>query len=61
MSRQAKLQMVQGRLRKADHLLRRALRFAVERGGDSLPATGEVHVVIGELLYEWNQLPRRVG
>ena len=56
MSRQAKLQMVQGRLRKADHVLRRALRFAVERGGDSLPATGEVHVVIGELLYEWNQL-----
>jgi LuxR family maltose regulon positive regulatory protein len=52
MSRQAKLQVARGRLRKADHLLQRALLFAVERGGDSLPATGEVHVVIGELLYE---------
>jgi LuxR family maltose regulon positive regulatory protein len=56
MSRQAKLQMAQGRLRKADHLLRRALRFAVERGGDSLPATGEEHVFIGELLYERDEL-----
>jgi LuxR family maltose regulon positive regulatory protein len=56
MSRQAKLQMVQGRLRKADHVLRHALGFADERGGDSLPATGEVKVVIGELLYEWDEL-----
>ncbi|MDQ5810802.1 MAG: HTH-type transcriptional regulator MalT [Actinomycetota bacterium] len=56
MSRQAKLQMVQGRLRKADHVLRHALRFADERGGDSLPATGEVKVVLGELLYEWDEL-----
>jgi LuxR family maltose regulon positive regulatory protein len=56
MSRQARLQMAQGRLRKADHVLQRALRFAIERCGDSLPATAEVHVVIGELLYEWNEL-----
>ena len=56
MSRQAKLQMAQGRLRKADHVLQRTLRFAVEQVGDSLPATGEVHVIIGELLYEWNDL-----
>jgi LuxR family transcriptional regulator, maltose regulon positive regulatory protein len=56
MSRQAELQMARGRLRSADHVLQRALRFAVERGGDSLPATGEVHVIIGELLYEWDQL-----
>ena len=56
MSRQAKLQMAQGRLRKADHVLQRTLRFAVEQIGDSLPATGEVHVIIGELLYEWNDL-----
>jgi LuxR family maltose regulon positive regulatory protein len=56
MSHQAKLQMVRGRLRNADHVLRRALRFAVERGGDSLSATGEVHVGIGALLYEWDQL-----
>ena len=56
MSRQAKLQMAQGRLRKADHVLQRTLRFAVEQIGDSLPATGEVHVIIGELLYEWDDL-----
>ena len=56
MSRQAKLQMERGRLRKADHVLRQALRFALEQGGDSLLATGEVHVVIGELLYEWDEL-----
>jgi len=56
MSRQAKLQMVQGRLRETDHILRHALRFAVERGDDSLTATGEVKVVVGELLYEWDEL-----
>src|SRR5829696_666431 len=56
MSRQAKLQMVQGRLRETDHVLRHALRFAVERGDDSLTATGEVKVVVGELLYEWDEL-----
>jgi LuxR family maltose regulon positive regulatory protein len=56
MSRQAELQMAGGRLRGADHVLQRTLRFAGEQGGDSLPATGEVHVIIGELLYEWNEL-----
>ena len=56
MSRQAKLQMVQGRLREADHVLRHALRIAADRGGDSLPAAGEVKVVLGELLYEWDEL-----
>jgi LuxR family transcriptional regulator, maltose regulon positive regulatory protein len=56
MSRQAELQMARGRLRSADHVLQRTLRFAVEQGGDSLLATGEVHVIIGELLYEWNDL-----
>jgi LuxR family maltose regulon positive regulatory protein len=56
MSRQAKLQMVQGRLREADHVLRHALRFAADRGGDSHPAAGEVKVVLGELLYEWDEL-----
>ena len=56
MSRQAELQMARGRLRSADHVLQRTLRSAVEQGGDSLPATGEVQVIIGELLYEWNNL-----
>src|SRR5215211_3122514 len=56
MSRQAELHMARGRLRSADHVLQRTLRFAVKQGGDSLPATGEVHVIIGELRYEWNEV-----
>jgi LuxR family maltose regulon positive regulatory protein len=52
----AELQMARGRLRETDDILRRALGFAAERGDDSLPATGEVHVAMGELLYEWDDL-----
>jgi LuxR family transcriptional regulator, maltose regulon positive regulatory protein len=52
----AELQMARGHLREADDILRRALRFATERGDDSLPASGEVHVAMGELLYEWDDL-----
>jgi len=52
----AELQMARGRLREADGILRRALGFAAERGDDSLLATGEVHVALGELLYEWDDL-----
>src|SRR5918995_807442 len=43
MSRQARLRIVQGRLRSADPPLRRPLRFAVGGGGVLLPATGEEH------------------
>src|SRR5918995_3675736 len=52
----AELQMARGRLREADGILRRALDFAAERGDGSLPASGEVHVATGELLYEWDDL-----
>jgi LuxR family maltose regulon positive regulatory protein len=52
----AELQIARGRLREADGILRRALGFAAERGDGSLPATGEVQVATGELLYEWNDL-----
>jgi LuxR family maltose regulon positive regulatory protein len=52
----AELQMARGRLREADCILRRALVVAAERGDVSLPATGEVHVAMGELLYEWDDL-----
>jgi LuxR family transcriptional regulator, maltose regulon positive regulatory protein len=52
----AELQMARGRLREADGILRRALGFAAERGDDPLLATGEVHVALGELLYEWDDL-----
>jgi LuxR family transcriptional regulator, maltose regulon positive regulatory protein len=52
----AELQMARGRLREAEGILRRALEFAAERGDVSLPATGEVQVAMGELLYEWDDL-----
>jgi ATP/maltotriose-dependent transcriptional regulator MalT len=52
----AELQMARGRLHEADGILRRARGFAAERGEVSLPATGEVQVAMGELLYEWDEL-----
>jgi LuxR family transcriptional regulator, maltose regulon positive regulatory protein len=56
MGHQAELQMAQGRLCEAEVILRRALQLAAERGGASLHATGEVHVAMGQLSYEWNVL-----
>jgi LuxR family transcriptional regulator, maltose regulon positive regulatory protein len=56
MGHQARLQMARGRLHEADGILRPALGFAAERGEGSLPATGEVQVAMGELLYEWDEL-----
>jgi LuxR family maltose regulon positive regulatory protein len=56
MGHQARLQMARGRLRDADGILQRAIQLAAERGGASLHATGEVHVAIGELLYERSEL-----
>jgi len=52
----AELQMARGHLYEADSILRRALGFAAARGDVSLPATGEVQVAMGELLYEWDEL-----
>jgi len=52
----AELQMARGHLHEADSILRRALEFAAARGDVSLPATGEVQVAMGELLYEWDEL-----
>jgi LuxR family transcriptional regulator, maltose regulon positive regulatory protein len=57
MGSQARLQLARGRLREAGDILQRVLRLAAEREvGPSLPATGEVYVAIGELLYEWDDL-----
>jgi LuxR family transcriptional regulator, maltose regulon positive regulatory protein len=56
MAHQAELQMARGRLREAELILQRALQLAAERGGASLHATGEVHVTVGQLSYEWNDL-----
>jgi LuxR family maltose regulon positive regulatory protein len=60
MGHQAELQMARGRLREAGVILRRALQLATERGGASVHATGEVHVAIGLLSYEWNDLDSAV-
>ena len=56
MTRQAQLQVARGRLREADGVLQQALRSAAERGDASLPAAGAVHIAMGELLYEWDDL-----
>ena len=57
MGSQARLMLAQGRLREANDILQRVLRLADDReNGAAVPATGEVHVVMGELLYEWDDL-----
>ena len=52
----AHLRMSQGRLREAEASLQRALGFASERGAELLPAVGRVHIAMGELLYERDDL-----
>jgi LuxR family maltose regulon positive regulatory protein len=56
MASQAHLQLARGRLREADDVLRRALGLAAERGAELLPAVGSVHIGMGELCYEWDEL-----
>lgn len=56
MASQAHLQLVRGRLRAADDVLRRALGLASERGAELLPAMGSVRIGMGELLYERDDL-----
>ncbi|HJQ30496.1 MAG TPA: LuxR C-terminal-related transcriptional regulator [Rubrobacter sp.] len=56
MGHRAGLQMARGRLREADGILRGALELAAERSDASLQAAGEVHVRMGKLLYEWDNL-----
>ncbi|MBN1994686.1 MAG: tetratricopeptide repeat protein [Anaerolineae bacterium] len=55
----AQLHLEQGGLRRAAELYRQALALAarhVERGGPLPPHTGRVHVGLGEVLYQWNDL-----
>ncbi|HSK98756.1 MAG TPA: LuxR C-terminal-related transcriptional regulator [Rubrobacteraceae bacterium] len=51
----AELRMVQGRLRAAAEVCRRALELVAERG-KRLPASSAAHVGMGKLLREWNEL-----
>ena len=56
MASEAHLQLARGSLRKADDVLRRALRFAAEWGSELMPAVGSLRIGMGELLYERGDL-----
>ena len=51
----AYMQVLQGQLHQAAHTCEQALQLARERFG-WLPSMGQVHVAMGELLREWNDL-----
>jgi LuxR family maltose regulon positive regulatory protein len=51
----AYMQVLQGQLHRAAHTCEQALQLASERFG-WLPSMGQVHVAVGELLREWNDL-----
>ncbi|MGH3088985.1 MAG: LuxR C-terminal-related transcriptional regulator [Rubrobacteraceae bacterium] len=53
---QARVQSERGLLREADDTLRRALGYVEEKRAESLPASGLVHIGMGDLLYERNEL-----
>ncbi|MBA3471111.1 MAG: LuxR family transcriptional regulator [Herpetosiphonaceae bacterium] len=52
----AQLQVIQGQLQRATATFRQGLQLAVERGWRNVPALGLIHVGLGEVLYEWNDL-----
>jgi LuxR family maltose regulon positive regulatory protein len=52
----ARVQAERGHLREAEEAFRRALRLLTEEGFELLPAAGVVHIGMGVLLYEWNDL-----
>jgi ATP/maltotriose-dependent transcriptional regulator MalT len=52
----ARVRAEQGRLREADEAFRRALRLLTEGGFELSPAAGVVHIGMGALLYERNDL-----
>src|SRR5829696_7299374 len=56
MTLQARVQAERGRLRDAVETLHRARRFAEEQGIERLPAAGAIHIGMGALLYERDDL-----
>ncbi len=52
----ARVQAERGRLREAEEAFRRALRLLTREGFELLPAAGVVHIGMGVLLYERNDL-----
>lgn len=51
------VQARQGQLQEAVRLARQALAYAAEQEANLWPVVGAIHVALGELLYEWNDLP----
>jgi LuxR family maltose regulon positive regulatory protein len=56
MAMHARVRAEQGRLREADEAFRRALRLLTEGGFELSPAAGVVHIGMGALLYERDDL-----
>jgi LuxR family maltose regulon positive regulatory protein len=52
----ATLLISQGQLHEAERIYKEALRVAAAHGGELLPITGHIHIGLGRLLYEWNDL-----
>lgn len=52
----AELQIVLGQLHHAEHTCRTALQLAAERGAPGLTIVGALHIALGEVLRERNQL-----
>jgi LuxR family maltose regulon positive regulatory protein len=52
----ARVQAERGRLREAEEAFQQAMRLLTEEGYELLPAAGVVHVGMGALLYERNDL-----
>jgi LuxR family maltose regulon positive regulatory protein len=52
----ALLYVDQGRLRRARKLYQEGLAYALQTQQEQLPPVGFLHVGIGELYYEWNEL-----
>jgi LuxR family maltose regulon positive regulatory protein len=57
----ASLLITQGKLREAEQQYREALRVAAAHRGEALPITGQIHIGLGRLLYEWNELEEARG
>ncbi len=56
MTLQVRVQAERGRLREADETLRQARRYVEEEGIELLPAAGAVHIMMGALHYERDDL-----
>lgn len=52
----ADIHIALGQLHRAAELYQRALRVITAQGWQELPATSAIHVGLGDLMYEWNEL-----